>query len=603
MASGYDKQYAAQNAGALQRPAAIMGAPGLVWHRAFWKPDSLSETAWRDSIDYFLFLVFMHTRAEAERCDTLSDFTTTNFDVIGSRFFGFRNTFVANTKFENWRTERQVFEAAPAQERSVRHNIFSVRAAIDGLMFTVRASSHSEYWTLSVLCDLAESTKEGLAKAGSNASAIINLYNEIKTHAEFRFRERWTASSGGPAKAEPEYLSRVRITLVDVFRTLVLEKILCQWEALRDHDQFEFREIGGTFAEFFGTIIGIEIQERREDSPDAPAMWCFPMGDALIKRTTPDVIASLPIKSKTARHIVDAFWPVIDNLHKAATGEALYGKPEYTVSLFQSARTLYISSLGRLTPSAQTLWKDEPVIYTLVSTSRARAPLGRLVDRLNTLGTLRLAALRDLQRLSDTSDKMRDLERSLNKSDPSIAPAQYASALKALGVGFPEGLMHRVDRSRYYVGQWIELVRQLRSSSIWGYQSYDDFVKRKLFDTFDFIDRIGKRYTELRSEVQLLLDAERTEKTVSLQTNIRNFLGAIDRQHAVTNTLLEYAEWFVGAPIAYYSGMGVHYVSQLTRWPVSEGEGIIAGICIYFAAIISVHRIRDRQKTKKETAD
>ncbi|MEI9990185.1 MAG: DUF3422 family protein [Rhizomicrobium sp.] len=592
-----DDQYRVQNAGALQRPAPVMGAPGLIWHRALWKPEKVTEDVWHRSIDYYLFRLFMHMHYEAQTCGTLEkEFTAPNFDRSSSRLFAFRNHFVANTKFENWRTELQPFEKTPTHERFVRHNVFSIRALLHGLRFTVRATLHTEYWSLSIWCDFSDLSAENLKDAGPEALSIFNLYRSISKFVEKRFQSRWGGIVSKPGEEIPIPLSQARITLVDQFRALVATRILAVCETnFPKQDDLSLESVGGVFAEFFGNVFGVEIGPGELSSPIAPKLACVQVGDALVDRTFPQSIGDARFASRTALYSVDAFWPVIEELHRSQPEETLYGKPEFTVSLFQNSRSIYISALGRLNPDARAALQSDPVIYTIIPSYRTRWQLGRLVDRINTLGTLRLAALRDLQKLSDASEKMRELERKINSTTP-VAASAYASELTHLGKAFEDGLMYRVERSRYYVAQYIELMRQLRSTRVEGYQQYEDFVKRKLFDTFDFIDRLGRRYVELRSEIQLLLDRSRTDKTVSLQTSMDDFLKRMTRQQVQTNSLLEYAEWFIAAPIAYYAGMGIHYVSILTSKPVAEGWGVLAGIVLYFMLVFGLRLFRRSAK-------
>jgi hypothetical protein len=66
------------------------------------------------------------------------------------------------------------------------------------------------------------------------------------------------------------------------------------------------------------------------------------------------------------------------------------------------------------------------------------------------------------------------------------------------------GLLYRVERSRYYVQRFRSTVAQMRILRVEGYQKYDQFVERRLGGSFDFINRLGRRYERAVSSLSLL---------------------------------------------------------------------------------------------------
>ena len=95
--------------------------------------------------------------------------------------------------------------------------------------------------------------------------------------------------------------------------------------------------------------------------------------------------------------------------------------------------------------------------------------MGRLIDRINNLGTLRLAAVHDLRAITTASDELRSLERTKDAEGESNAQ-NMAERLKKVSSIVPSGMMARIERSRYYVQEYKEQMRQLRINRLEGFQ-------------------------------------------------------------------------------------------------------------------------------------
>lgn len=136
------------------------------------------------------------------------------------------------------------------------------------------------------------------------------------------------------------------------------------------------------------------------------------------------------------------------------------------------------------------------------------------------------------------------------------------------------GLMYRIERSRYYVQEYKEQMRRLRVSRLEGFQPYTDFVRRRLFKTFDFIDRVGRRYTEVRTDIELLLDEQRSDLLAKRQSD--------------TNKLLESAEFIISVPLVYYIGHILHDLSHelfskdTPRWISFLISAVLAWVLLSF---------------------
>jgi hypothetical protein len=189
-------------------------------------------------------------------------------------------------------------------------------------------------------------------------------------------------------------------------------------------------------------------------------------------------------------------------------------------------RALYMTTLG-LQVSQNSTGERDPVTYLLfVGQDTTIWQRGGLIDNLHSAGTCRLAALKDLSALRRAGGSLASLDsytaaaRSAvsehrGQTSPSdritqdqIGRAQdYFSAITSefnAEVDGNYGVLYRVERSRYYVGRFRENARQTRIVRFDRFQKYNEFVERRLGATFDFIDRLGRRYERGVSALALL---------------------------------------------------------------------------------------------------
>jgi hypothetical protein len=235
-------------------------------------------------------------------------------------------------------------------------------------------------------------------------------------------------------------------------------------------------------------------------------------------------------------------------------------RPELMGSLFLNKRVAYLSSLGSSTARSletqlDSLVRLTPVRYLMYANQVSRWQMGRLIERLNLLGTYRLAALRDLAKLNTASHQLIEIGDGLDRDVKSFETGAldeekvYKWQRKfdkiATDVALQNGVAYRVERSRFYVSAFQSLVEDLRTDRIIGYQSYPDFIRRRFSATWDRIDRIGIRHERLARRLdflanQLILTGQ-TRQTRALIHTARSQVG-----------LLSTAEVIAVFPISYY---------------------------------------------------
>lgn len=101
---------------------------------------------------------------------------------------------------------------------------------------------------------------------------------------------------------------------------------------------------------------------------------------------------------------------------------------------------------------------------------------------------------------------------------------------------FTGGLQFRLSRSKYYTRLFKERLRDLGVQAIHPYQSYESFLTKRLFSTFDYISDIGERVASLRSRLRSILDSIQSKALVDLTVNIQRMSEYTAKQ---TASLLE----------------------------------------------------------------
>jgi hypothetical protein len=229
--------------------------------------------------------------------------------------------------------------------------------------------------------------------------------------------------------------------------------------------------------------------------------------------------------------------------------------------------------------------------------------LGRLVSQILLLGTLRLAALKDVKSLHNAGQLLGHLDEVTRVARDAVAAAEAeASASKEGHTQFSKpdqpnlsaeqtmnellyaahkklndvsgnfldetgsGLTYRIERSRYYVKQFDDNVKLLRIRRLEGAQPYDQFIRRRLGSEFDFIDRLGIRYERAVRTMETLgqdrlrgLQVEISGETNSIQSDIQTIQAGGE---AILLAFL--VPYYVSHLLVLILGEGASYIPVLT---------------------------------------
>lgn len=191
---------------------------------------------------------------------------------------------------------------------------------------------------------------------------------------------------------------------------------------------------------------------------------------------------------------------------------------EFTVSYFLDRRAIYSTALGRQTGHlARPI--PMPLQYFLYEKTLNPWQLGRLVYRIHRAGTARLAAIMHFNGLRQANSILGEIEVKMEEAiaiPPGKDPAKRRQTLMDLSdeisrklalvakLGLEPSLESRVERSRYYVSQFRTTVESLRIQRIEGYQPYDQFVSQRMAPMFDYIDRLGRKFSRVQQDRLLL---------------------------------------------------------------------------------------------------
>lgn len=592
-------QYHHMNAGAHRRPPPQIGAPALTWQRGFWMPQREAgrwdeakpqETPWKQSVD--------NTLAHLFRCilkaSHVRDCTSPNYDAERDVLYLFHHK-VAGLKQDNFE-----LEVLRPPEKSVRHVVFTARARFCGLWLTMSARLHHENFVILFALDFSGDLDESMAEADELVEMSESFFKLqdliIRRHDDQRKPQAHTDPCDHTHKQDREVSEKLSRQLIADFRGFVDKVTSGACEEPCNDLPSRLSSFEDPFSDFVGIIYSLHV-----DSDGKLSDACQPEDKGFL-RMSARVVGS-DLHGRIGLAVLDAAWPVVTAADFKSDLDRAHGDPEYVVAAFNGGHTLYISSLGRLSSGIRK--RDlVPLVYTLIVSYSSPWRLGRFVDKLNTVGTLRLAALRDLEKINEASNQIDRLSHQLASSEgsdghPAIPPDIDVEFAK-IGSELESGLAYRIERSRYYVNSYKDTVSTLRPQRIEGYQFYVDFVRSRVFDAFDYVDRVGKKYESLKQEIEFRTNLLRRKEA-------RDLLLATARQARAAASLLEAAEILSVLPLTYYAAHLLMEVARLLReygglaWlPTDSGAyyglGFVASVMLAYSS----HALRRRREAARK---
>lgn len=224
---------------------------------------------------------------------------------------------------------------------------------------------------------------------------------------------------------------------------------------------------------------------------------------------------------------------------------------------------IYASTLGqqiRLQPSP--VQKTAPIRYLVLAKTKNYRQIGRLIDKIDALGVYRLTALRDFQKVREAGKELQKIEEVIDRAHPDVAVqpefvSRVSEMLDDVGDGVEGGLAYRLSTSIHYAQNLKHLIASMRFQKIVGFESYDEFVERKLFRIYDYTEVVGRRMERMNRRRAALLT----------QLQIKSIEDRADEGNNL-NRIGHTIEIFA---LTYYIGWMVSYLQKpLTGQPMLE---------------------------------
>jgi hypothetical protein len=568
------RDYHQLNAGANRRQATNVRAPALTWHRAFWlrpphkdgviqgeqdlENDRLRRKA---SIDAIILAVwaFLHKRS----CDPASGLKVPECHPRVRRS--------AQPNSQGDMDVHLLFGRAVTPEQSGDHLCFksmdelrrreeeilnsdnrvvSLKYSWQGLAMTIRTELHSEYFVLTVYVEFPDNKDEILSKE------LRERHNAIAEY--FKTSDRAAAASLN------------RFFFHGFWRSNFLSEFLTDRYLGTKLDDEIFHDV---FADFRGLVICDENWKVRIEK----------VGNS----------EELDWSTQIDKQCLQLF---TDN-----------DKYECTANYLLDGRGAYFSTLAPQTPEAadRQLIPLEYVLYVHrkyqlpptydghlgASGGVNRWQLGRLVDRIHLLGTMRLASLKYLPALRRAGATLSHLASYVNVAREAIDPENAAqtdasgaiskvhSTFGRITTDFDKatetntGILYRIEQSRYYKEQFDKNMKALRIGRIEGYQRYDQFIERRLGPAFDFIDRLGRRYERATNNIATLDQNYLTMKIASIDSETNRIDSGIRK-------IQEWGEFVLLAALVPY------YVNHLLVLIIEQKHEALLGTLIMIWAVM-----------------
>lgn len=264
--------------------------------------------------------------------------------------------------------------------------------------------------------------------------------------------------------------------------------------------------------------ISKEIQKRTKNKKVVPGFLFADFRSIFITSR----IDALQAQSKVdkAKSTLTEFKETIDILNHGSSFK------EYVGCSMLDHRCLYISTLGARDDDDVRIDETSNVVRFLIISLEEpeKWQMGRLLERIHSVGVARLAALKDLDRIRIIGRTVQAMGLELDDITKNARPElseieEFLERLNLLGTDGPEedqikdGASYRISRSGYYANLLSTRLEDLRISRVEGWQPYDEFLRRRLFPTFRFITDVGKRIESLRARVNSVIWLIETRQT------------------------------------------------------------------------------------------
>jgi hypothetical protein len=484
----------------------------------------------------------------------------------------------------------------------------------DALRVRVHAHMHEDYLTLSFYIDITKPWKEGAhfrstTAPGAYRKRLMSAAEDVKRICEKGLDD--------PAIIDGELVPEKGISPAEAEQLLNAAELLYHrvWTDFCEAFDINTVKLAGSKGEIFANFLGLVLATGGPADNDTDYIKKCQANAA--PGTKP--FAKFDKDGAEPNAVIKAYWPFV----RRTTPFADYR--EYIGCAMMDWRAIYISALGA---EFTTDYSDEtesrsddapsnflpaseeetlatvrhaataglapaPLKYLILTKgSPHRKQIGRVVGRVNAMGTMRLVALKDWSVIRDSDAHIRMQGQELDRvatqwsqrrktiddvfaADGSSRGRRWspipirhspldnderkyqnisdltkevegelitiAAELDKIGFCAAGGLHYRISRSTYYVEEFDVLIDTLQLGNIHSWNSYNSFVRLGLQPAFDYIKEAGLRLRTLRQRLQTVTEAIQTSALVAQTTATRantNALREIAFRNALNNIML-----------------------------------------------------------------
>jgi hypothetical protein len=440
-----------------------------------------------------------------------------------------------------------------------------------GMYMMVRVESHLEYITITSILDLSVERWDGYIPTGPS-----DIQTELKLLAHL-FKNN--------DKTDRDIYHSIASVQDRMWKEFQLDII----DGELNGQHILGTRLGEVFADFHGMISGSTITS-------APGK---PLRQEMRPAFENPLVRGREKKMNYAVPPETWFYDTLERLWPLLHSDKALRDYEFTAGAFLNRRALYVSALGpqplrqiKKTGMSRQVWPWKPVYYYIQAHTDDEWQIGRLIDRINMLGTLRLAATMEVASLMKAGPKVNDLIKEINRVfkliQAEITKMKFgvdAEAQEARNAGIKRidekvnniqkelwkinamvssDISYRLERSSFYRQQFEREALGLRERRIEGYQKYQEFVSRRLRMVFGYFDLLRQRMDEVSTALAALGRQYSSLKATLVTREIDELVTTMRNEGQEVSKIQEFGEVaLIGILLPYYVGMIAFHVFDM----------------------------------------
>jgi hypothetical protein len=439
-----------------------------------------------------------------------------------------------------------------------------------GMRATVRLEFHTEYITLASILDLSVKPHPDYSAAAGTADPQRELRERLLLLQDLFEKE--------PRNRRQDYASISRLLQYEIWKKFeedILDRAVAGKPILETTLGQVFVDLraivtGSTMTKGQAQPAGRAKEQGWTRSKTVPQALRRPFSHAMPRKRTGRKEYRAP-GSKWARDSLRRLWPLIES-------ERYLQNFEFSVSGVFGGRALLVTALGPRPPALimrERPW--QPVCYFVHAYTDDEWQIGRLIDRINTLASLRLAAVMEIgslnkagamveclaKRIQDANRAIEDAIEESNDKDKQPDWCDKAEQemhavtedLQAINGLVSGNILRRLERSQYYVEQFQKDSKALRARRIEGFQLYSEFVNRRMGSSFGYIQYLRTRMDSINAGMSALARSYSALKIASVTVSMEGLIRSMTKQDAEIEKIQDFGEVaLIGFLIPYYVG-------------------------------------------------